>query len=73
MGTGSLVGQTVQAYTVKADGTIGTPIAGAAASVVTAAPPGIGDYNIRLRANSPVNPGRIFVKSQWAASPDRSR
>lgn len=63
IGTGSLVGQTVQAYTVKADGTIGTPIAGAAASVVTAAPPGIGDYSIRLRANSPVNPGRIFVKS----------
>ena len=63
VGTGSVVGSTVQAYTVKADGTIGTPIAGAAASVVPAAPPGIGDYTIRLRANSPVNPGRIFVKS----------
>ena len=63
VGTGSLVGSTVQAYTVKADGTIGTPIAGAAASVVAAAPPGIGDYSIRLRTNSPVNPGRIFVKS----------
>lgn len=58
-----MVGNTVQAYTVKADGTIGNPIAGATAQVVAAAPPRIGDYTIRLRANSPVNPGRIFVKS----------
>ena len=32
--------------------------------VVAAAPPGIGDYSIRLRTNVPTtNPGRIIVKS----------
>jgi hypothetical protein len=64
VGTGSLVGATVQAYRVNADGTLGAAITGANAPVVVAAPPGIGDYSIRLRTNVPAtNPGRIFVKS----------
>ncbi|MGF9663808.1 fibronectin type III domain-containing protein [Arthrobacter crystallopoietes] len=64
-GTGSQVGTTVTVYTSKADGTIGTAIPGANAAVVAAAPPGIGDYSIRLRNGSvpATNPGRIFVKS----------
>ena len=64
VGTGSVVGATVQAHRVNADGTIGAPITGAVAQVVPAAPPGIGDYDIRLRTNVPAtNPGRVFVKS----------
>ena len=64
VGTGSVVGATVQAYRVNADGTAGAAIAGAAAQVVAAAPPGIGDYSIRLRTNVPAtNPGRVIVKS----------
>ena len=43
---------------------MGAAIAGASAAVVAAAPPGIGDFSIRLRTNVPTgNPGRIFVKS----------
>jgi hypothetical protein len=64
VGTGSVVGATVQAFRVNANGTIGAAITGATAQVVAAAPPGIGDYDIRLRANVPAtNPGRVFVKS----------
>jgi hypothetical protein len=64
-GTGSQVGTTVTVYASKADGTIGAAIPGANAAVVAAAPPGIGDYTIRLRAGAmpTTNPGRIFVKS----------
>jgi len=64
VGTGSEVGRTVQVYRVNADGTRGAAIVGATASVVAAAPPGIGDYSIRMRNNAPAtNPGRIFVVS----------
>lgn len=64
VGTGSQVGATVQVYRVNADGTLGAAITGASAAVVVAAPPGIGDYSIRLRTNVPTtNPGRIIVKS----------
>ena len=64
VGTGSQVGATVQVHRVNTDGTIGAPIAGASAAVGAAAPPGIGDFSIRLRTNVPAgNPGRIFVKS----------
>jgi hypothetical protein len=64
VGTGSVVGATVQAYRVNADGTRGAAIPGATAAVVAAAPPGIGDYSIRLRTNVPAtNPGRVFVVS----------
>jgi hypothetical protein len=64
LGAGSVVGATVQAYRVNTDGTAGAAIAGASAQVVPAAPPGIGDYSIRLRTNvPPTNPGRVIVKS----------
>ncbi len=64
VGTGDRLGATVQAYRVNADGSVGAPIAGATAAVVAAAPPGIGDWNIRLRAGvPPTNPGRIIVRS----------
>ena len=63
-GTGSQVGTTVTVYKANTDGTIGAAIAGASAAVVAAAPPGIGDYTVRLRNGStPANPGQIFVKS----------
>jgi hypothetical protein len=47
-----------------ADGSL-TAIPGATAPVVAAAPPGIGDWTIRLRdaAAGTSNPGRILVKS----------
>ncbi len=64
VGTGSQVGATVTVLRVNADGSQGAAIAGASAAVVAAAPPGIGDFSIRLRTNVPTgNPGRIFVKS----------
>jgi len=65
VGTGNQVGAIVQAYRVNADGSLGTAISGATAQVVAAAPPGIGDWNIRMRntATVPTNPGRIIVKS----------
>jgi hypothetical protein len=64
VGTGSVIGATVTAYRVNADGTRGAAIPGATAAVVAAAPPGIGDYSIRLRTNVPTtNPGRIIVVS----------
>lgn len=64
-GTGSVVGTTVTVYRATSTGTIGTAITGANGAVVAAAPPGIGDYDIRLRNGSvpATNPGRIFVKS----------
>jgi hypothetical protein len=64
VGSGNMVGRTVQAYRVNANGTRGAAITGATAAVVAAAPPGIGDYSIRQRANVPAtNPGKIFVVS----------
>lgn len=65
VGTGNQLGAIVQAYRVNADGSLGTAIQGATAQVVAAAPPGIGDWNIRMRntATVPSNPGRIIVKS----------
>lgn len=64
VGTGSEVGRTVQVYRVNADGSRGAAIAGATAAVTAAAPPGIGDYTVRLRNGQPTsNPGRIFVVS----------
>ena len=64
VGTGDRLGVTVQAYRVNADGSAGAAIAGMTGQVVAAAPPGIGDYNIRLRTGVPAaNPGRIIVKS----------
>jgi len=65
VGTGDKLGATVQLYRVNADGTVGAPIAGASAQVVAAAPPGIGDWTVRLRnaAAGTTNPGRIIAKS----------
>ncbi|MFD3444539.1 fibronectin type III domain-containing protein [Microbacteriaceae bacterium 4G12] len=64
IGTGSTVGASVQVFRVNADGSRGAAITGATAAVVAAAPPGIGDYSIRLRTNVPTtNPGRIYVVS----------
>ena len=65
VGTGNQLGAIVQAYRVNTDGSLGAPIAGATAQVVAAAPPGIGDWTIRLRnaAAGTSNPGRIIVKS----------
>jgi hypothetical protein len=64
VGTGNVVGNTVQVYAATATGLLGAPIPGATAAVVTAVPPGIGDFTIRLRNGQPTtNPGRIFVKS----------
>ena len=64
VGTGSTVGASVQVFRVNADGSRGAAITGATAAVVAAAPPGIGDYSIRLRTNVPTtNPGRIYVVS----------
>jgi hypothetical protein len=65
VGTGSKVGAVVQLYRVNADGSQGAIITGARALVVAAAPPGIGDWDIRLRnaAALPSNPGRIMAVS----------
>lgn len=64
VGTGDKLGSTVQVYRVNADGSAGAAITGMTAQVVAAAPPGIGDYNIRARTGVPAtNPGRIIVKS----------
>ena len=64
-GTGDKLGAVIQLYRVNADGSIGAPIQGATAQVVAAAPPGIGDWDIRLRNNAagPSSPGRIIAKS----------
>ena len=65
VGTGDKLGAIVQLYRVNADGTAGAAIPDATAQVVAAAPPGIGDWTIRLRnaAALPSNPGRIIAKS----------
>ncbi len=65
VGTGSRVGAVIQLSRVNTDGTRGPAIAGATAAVVAAAPPGIGDWTIRLRnaAAGTSNPGRIFAVS----------
>jgi hypothetical protein len=70
VGTGDKLGAIIQLYRVNADGTAGAPIAGATAQVVAAAPPGIGDWTIRLRnaAALPANPGRIIAKSDGGGS-----
>lgn len=64
VGTGNTLGAIVTAYRANADGSL-TAIPGATAPVVAAAPPGIGDWTIRLRdaAAGTSNPGRIIVKS----------
>ncbi|MFD1053407.1 fibronectin type III domain-containing protein [Terrabacter terrigena] len=64
VGTGDQVGATVRLYRVNADSSIGTEISGSATAVVAAAPPGIGDWTVRMRANAPgTNPGRVIAKS----------
>lgn len=65
VGTGDRVGATITLYRVNADGSRGAAIPGATAAVVAAAPPGIGDWTIRLRngAALPSNPGRIIAGS----------
>ncbi len=64
IGTGDRVGATIQLYRVNANGTAGDAIPGATAQVVAAAPPGIGDWTIRIRsAAGTTNPGRIIAKS----------
>lgn len=64
VGTGDQVGATVKLYRVNADGSIGAEIVGSSAAVVAAAPPGIGDWTVRMRTNVPTtNPGRIIAKS----------
>jgi hypothetical protein len=70
VGTGDKLGATIQLYRVNADGTLGAAIAGATAQVVPAAPPGIGDWTIRLRGNAAgnTNPGRIIAKSDGGAT-----
>jgi hypothetical protein len=67
VGTGDRLGSIIQIYRVNADGSIGTAIVGATAQVVAAAPPGIGDWTIRLRV-APTNPGRIIAKSTGGAT-----
>jgi Fibronectin type III domain len=67
VGTGDKLGAIIQLYRVNADGTAGAAIAGATAQVVAAAPPGIGDWTIRLRTNV-ANPGRIIAKSNGGAT-----
>jgi hypothetical protein len=69
VGTGDKLGAIIQLYRVNADGTAGAAIAGATAQVVAAAPPGIGDWTIRLRnaAAGTTNPGRIIAKSDGGA------
>jgi Fibronectin type III domain len=65
VGTGDKLGSIIQLYRVNADGSAGAAIAGASAQVVAAAPPGIGDWTVRLRnaAAGTTNPGRIIAKS----------
>lgn len=65
VGTASMVGATVTVHRVTSTGAIGAAIPGALATVTAAAPPGIGDFSIRLRngAAPTQNPGRIYVKS----------
>jgi hypothetical protein len=66
VGTGSVVGNTVQAYRANAAGTgPGTAIVGATDTVVAAVAPAVGGtFSIRLQTNAlPTNPGTIFVKS----------
>ncbi len=69
VGTGDKVGAIIQLYRVNADGSLGAAIPGATAQVVAAAPPGIGDWTIRLRnaAAGNANPGRIIAKSDGGA------
>jgi hypothetical protein len=70
VGTGDKLGAIIQLYRVNADGTAGAAIPGATAQVVAAAPPGIGDWTIRLRnaAAGATNPGRIIAKSDGGAT-----
>ncbi|NUS52640.1 MAG: fibronectin type III domain-containing protein [Nocardioidaceae bacterium] len=65
VGTGDRVGAIIQLYRVNTDGSRGAAITGATAQVVAAAPPGIGDWTIRLRntAAGTANPGRIIAVS----------
>ena len=64
VGTGSQLNATITLFRVNADGSRGTAITGAVTNVVAAAPPGIGDWTIRLRNGQPTtNPGRIMAVS----------
>ncbi|MGG5259478.1 fibronectin type III domain-containing protein [Phycicoccus avicenniae] len=65
VGTGSQLGTTVTLYRVTATGTQGAAIPGAVATVVAAAPPGVGDWTIRLRnaAAGTSSPGRVMAVS----------
>jgi hypothetical protein len=64
VGTGDKLGAIVQVFRVNADGTRGAAIQGATGQVVAAAPPGIGDFDIRLRGTTlSTNPGQIMVVS----------
>lgn len=65
VGTGSQLGTTVTLYRVTATGTQGAAIPGAVANVVAAAPPGVGDWTIRLRnaAAGTASPGRVMAVS----------
>lgn len=63
VGTGSLVGTTVRVHA----GSLAGPLIGSPVLVTAAAPPGIGDFSVRVRtgqANLPAsNPGTVWVES----------
>ena len=64
VGTGTLIGASIQLHQVKTDGTPGAAIAGAVAPVVAGAVPGVGDWEVRLRNGAtPPNPGRVIAVS----------
>ena len=65
VGTGSVVGNTIEIHRVNASGNVGNLIAGAVGQVVAAAPPGIGDWDIRLRNGAVPNnrPAQIYAVS----------
>lgn len=63
VGTGSLVGTTIRVHA----GSLAGPLIGSPVTVTAAAPPGIGDFSVRVRtgqANLPgTNPGTVWVES----------
>ncbi len=64
VGTGSQIGARIELHTVNPDGSVGAAIPGAVADVVAAAPPGIGDWEVRMRNGAvPPNPGRVIAVS----------
>jgi hypothetical protein len=64
-GSGSVVGALVTIYRAGTDGKIDRSSSLGQGQVVAAAPPAIGEFDIRLRngAAGTTNPGRIFVES----------